>query len=341
LTSIQFFYIFRKRRVNAFTLFVESTQLKKYLVKFLKLSIILLTGFYLYTALHRDISQIKPDIFKTSHLLLLLIAFFLFIFFFFIKSINWFIILKECGGKTTFSFAAKIWFASQTIKYLPGKLWFIVARLYVGRGQLTAPLIFLATVVELILMLLSATLMFFILGGYFFIRFFEARWMAFGSLTIVLPVALTIIHPVVLQKIRTKLGRFTRSPVKALPMRYQQMLRLLVIYCLNWLLFGLANGLLLFALSAVWPVSFWRTLSVFPISYVIGFLSFLTPGGIGVRESIQVYLLGQIGITSAIAAAVAIISRIYWMLCELFGALLFVGLKNLSRLRFMQAYENK
>lgn len=341
MTSIQFFYIFRKLPANAFTFFVESMPVKKYLVKILKLTIILLTVYYLYSALHRDISQIRPDILETSHLFVLLITFILFIIFFFIKIVNWFIILKECGAKIAFAFAAKIWFASQTIKYLPGKLWFIVARLYVGRGQLTAPLIFLATVVELILMLLSATLMFFILGGYFFIRFFEARWMTFGSLAIVLPVALIIIHPAVLQKIMAKLGRFTHSPIEPLPMRYRQMLRLLVIYCLNWLLFGLANGLLLFALSAVWPVSFWRTLSVFPISYVIGFLSFLTPGGIGVRESIQVYLLGQIGITSSIAAAVAIISRIYWMLCELFGALFFVGLKNLSRLRFMQADENK
>jgi uncharacterized membrane protein YbhN (UPF0104 family) len=315
--------------------------LKKYLLKFLKLGIILLTGFYLYTAIYRDISQIKPDILQTSHLLIFGIAFFLFAIFFFIKTMNWFIILKQCGGHASFSVAAKIWFASQTIKYLPGKLWFIVARLYMGRGVVPAPLIFLSTLVELILMLLSATLMFFILGGYHFVRLIETQWMAIVTVTIVVPASLVVIHPLVLNKIVSNLRRFARSPIEPLAMRYRQILWLLIIYCLNWLLFGLANCLILYAISSSWPENLLRTTSIFPISYVIGFVSFLTPGGIGVRESIQVYLLGQLGWTSAIAAAVAIISRIFWMGCELVGALIFVGLKNLGRLRFMPADENK
>ena len=310
--------------------------MKKYLLKSLKIVVILLTGYYLYTAIHEDISQLKPDILKTSHLLALSGVLLIFAVFFLIKTVNWYIILKQCGGQLKFSEASKIWFGSQTIKYLPGKVWFIIARLYFGRGVVTAPLVFVSTMVELILMLLSATLIFFVLGGYHFARFIETQWMAIGVAVFVLPTALVIIHPFFLNKIMTIIGRISRSPIEPLMMKYGQIFRLLISYCLNWLLFGIANYMILNTLSSDWPPTLLQTMSIFPISYVIGFISFLTPGGIGVRESIQVYLLGQIGYASAIAAAVAIISRIFWMGCEVIGALIFVGLKNVGNLRLKQ-----
>lgn len=314
--------------------------MKKFLLILLKIIIILLTSYYLYTAIHADISRLKADILITSHVLILFAAFLLFLIFFLIKTLNWYRILRACGGGANFSTAAKIWYGSQTIKYLPGKVWFIVARLYFGRGVVTAPLVFVSTMVELILMLLSATLMFLLLGGYHFFRLIENEWFALVAVILSLPVALAVIHPFFLNKIMALLGRFSRSLVEPVSLKYQQTLQLLVIYCLNWLLFGLANCVILFALSSHWPPNSLQTASVFPISYVIGFLSFLTPGGIGVRESVQVYLLGQMGITSAFAAAVAIISRVFWVGCEVIGALVFVGLKNLSQLKLSQSVEN-
>ncbi len=58
----------------------------------------------------------------------------------------------------------------------------------------------------------------------------------------------------------------------------------------------------------------------FAISWEIGFLSFVTPGGLGVREGAVTLMLSPY-LTADLAIAVALLSRLVWMACEALGAL--------------------
>ncbi|MBI5957020.1 MAG: hypothetical protein HY871_08465, partial [Chloroflexi bacterium] len=64
---------------------------------------------------------------------------------------------------------------------------------------------------------------------------------------------------------------------------------------------------------------------VFAASYVIGFLSLLTPSGLGVREGVMILLLAP-AFSLPVATVISIVSRLWMISGELFGtgvALLF------------------
>ncbi len=124
------------------------------------------------------------------------------------------------------------------------------------------------------------------------------------------------------QKVREILNNFFILPKTAA-------LWLGVNYNLMWISFG-ASGL--FIVLSLTDTVFTVTnclmmMSAFIAAWLIGFLSFLTPGGLGVREaSLVLFLTPYIGIEAASLAA--IISRITWTLAEFSGVLFCTLLKT-------------
>jgi uncharacterized membrane protein YbhN (UPF0104 family) len=68
---------------------------------------------------------------------------------------------------------------------------------------------------------------------------------------------------------------------------------------------------------------------IFAGAWVIGFLSFLAPGGLGVREGILVYLLGFY-LPSHVAIVVTLLSRLWVTAAELMGMALTFGFDGLG-----------
>ena len=105
------------------------------------------------------------------------------------------------------------------------------------------------------------------------------------------------------------------------------MLTLIAGYFSGWLCYGFGGMLLSYALGVPQSVS-WITLVVaFIASWVVGYISLLTPGGLGVREIVLVGLLTP-EIQPAHAMALALIARLSWTLIELMGSVVGVALKN-------------
>jgi hypothetical protein len=69
---------------------------------------------------------------------------------------------------------------------------------------------------------------------------------------------------------------------------------------------------------------------IFAGAWVLGFLSFLAPGGLGVREGILVYLLG-FHLPSHVAIVVTLLSRLWVTAAELMGTALAFGFEGLGR----------
>ena len=61
------------------------------------------------------------------------------------------------------------------------------------------------------------------------------------------------------------------------------------------------------------------TLAAFVAAWTLGFVSFITPGGLGVREAALVGLLSPF-LSVSEATAVALVSRITWTAVEMTGA---------------------
>jgi hypothetical protein len=61
----------------------------------------------------------------------------------------------------------------------------------------------------------------------------------------------------------------------------------------------------------LWPAM----VGVFSLSWIAGFIIFLTPGGLGVREGAIVFLLNPF-MPSSVAILIAIIARVWWSIAE-------------------------
>ena len=92
--------------------------------------------------------------------------------------------------------------------------------------------------------------------------------------------------------------------------------KILLIYLINWFAYGASCALLVISVNDIGWDHFMMITAAFVVSWLIGFLSILTPGGLGVREVIIVLILGTIMDTSA-AMLMAVIARLTWTIAEL------------------------
>lgn len=311
----------------------EGFLIKKLILHTLKLIVVFISLYYLYRTIYPDLIKLKA--FEFNHKIVLLIAggTIFYGLFFVIKTVLWFKILNHLGTSVTFADTSKIWFGSQIIKYIPGKIWFIISRVYFARKIMSRSRILIATFLETVLMLISPILVFNFSSGSRILKNLDfSNYVNIAILGSTLLVVICL-HPYFLQKFMNFFTKIFKSRHILLQFRYSTILKLLKIYCLNWLLYGLANYFILAAFMPFWPEMFFQITAVYAIAYVLAFLSFITPGGVGVKEAIQVYLLTRIPIPGTVAVAASVISRLIWIFFELSGGLIFVGLKNLMSIR--------
>jgi hypothetical protein len=97
----------------------------------------------------------------------------------------------------------------------------------------------------------------------------------------------------------------------------------LLLYFICWLAYGTSGVFLIEALGFGPVVSVVDVVATFVAAWMIGFLSFVTPGGIGVREAALALLLGAT-LPTPEAITVALLARLSWTLVEMIGVV--VGL---------------
>ncbi len=303
-------------------------RLKKVLLNIVKFAVIFVCLYYLYRKFSESFASLGGVAWEKIHYLPLCGAIVAYASFFAVKVANWWYILRLFKVPVSFSFSSGIWFGSQTIKYIPGKVWFLLGRFYFGRKKISKSLIFVATSIELVMMLLSALVVFLIFGLDKDVAQVSRYVPATPGVLGLVAVFLFAIHPRVLEWGIGFLAKLGKSERQTIDIDYGKLFLLLTVYVLNWLFFGFANYVLI---SVFKPISFsliGLICAVFAISYVIGFLSFITPGGIGVRESVQVYFLSTV-IAGHTAVLISVFSRILWMLMEIIGTAIFLGIRNL------------
>jgi uncharacterized membrane protein YbhN (UPF0104 family) len=90
-------------------------------------------------------------------------------------------------------------------------------------------------------------------------------------------------------------------------------------YALYWVLTGLAFAALIRAMFPLAGSAVPLAVAGYAAGYAVGFLSLLTPAGLGVREAVLVLALAPV-MPAGPALVVALVSRLWMMLFELLGA---------------------
>ncbi len=129
------------------------------------------------------------------------------------------------------------------------------------------------------------------------------------------------LHPRVLNTLLTAgLRLLKRDPVK-LPLRYRDILLITLAWCGSWIIAGCALFVLL---CSIWPDTPLALLPVcigiYAIAWDIGFMSFVTPSGLGFREAAitAIFAVAFPLLPAGIAAIIAILSRLVSTAAELF-----------------------
>ena len=240
---------------------------------------------------------------------------------------QWRVSLHCLGAAIGFIKVLRIYFIGNLGRYIPGKVWQFLGWFYLFEREGISPVQTLTSIAvnQVIQNMTGLALAFVVLTG---LRStgLSGRLLPF---LIVIPLGLVVIQPSVLEKLLNwGLRLFRRGPV-VIELTAWDLARFAALHLLCWLGYGLAFYLFT---RALYPVPLERLLAfagIFAGAWVLGFLSFLAPGGLGVREGILVYLLGFY-LPSHVAIVVTLLSRLWVTAAELMGTALAFGFDGLG-----------
>lgn len=237
-------------------------------------------------------------------------------------------IVKVLGYEISIKKMCSVLFYSQIAKYIPGGIWAYVGRVYLyrkeGMSATDAPV---CVFLETLLVLLSGTFVFFVsllfldkipsIASIEYIRWIPNEYI--NEIWIIVVITLFLLmHPKILNILTGLIPmRISRNRDKLkFDYNYFSLLRPAFFLVLFWLGMGLGFWLLIRTLFYIDVFLLPLAIGTYVLAWIIGFLAFFTPGGLGVRETVLVLML-NLYLPVYISAVLAILSRVWWIIGEL------------------------
>ena len=221
------------------------------------------------------------------------------------------------GIAIPFKETVETWFYSQLGKYLPGKVWLFLSRLYfyASRGK-PKNLVTVALYFETVTLVMAAGLIFLVS----LFSFKEVQLFDFGISSLwLIPcfvLAFFFLHPKVLRiTLNRILASLKRGPV-SISISYVEILGVLGVCLLSWVVGGIG---FYFFVDSVFTVSSQQVLlltGALAISSTLGLVALFAPSGLGVREGVLVYFLSAI-MPSPVAVILSVLTRLWMTFIEI------------------------
>ena len=221
-------------------------------------------------------------------------------------------------GRLSFWAATRIWFLSAIVRYIPGNIWqplgmTVMCRQHGIRAEATLISVILIQVITLLGVLPLAAVYLLLTGNLGLLSAGmtgTAPWLAGLALGCVL---IFLLRPGwlfgLLNWLLVKVGR------PALPITFSsaRLLGLLLMGMGIWILWGLTFAAVTFGVVALPPAQMRADLlhlvAAYPMGYAMGYLSFITPSGLGVREGALFFWLEPV-IGGGVATLAALAMRL-------------------------------
>lgn len=210
--------------------------------------------------------------------------------------------------------SVRTWVTSELARYLPGNVWSFLGRVYLaGKQGIAKERASLGLIAEVLLLVATAA----ILSGGFFINLPEnfnpaIRWLGL----LCLPALGLIFWPRLLTQTVSFLMKRLKREVSAVHIAHHQLLTASLLLGLAWISYGYGSYLVALAFVSSFTGTVAWYVSVFIAAWLVGYLSFVTPMGLGVREGLVAALLAP-AIGAPLATLVAIASRLWLIVSEL------------------------
>jgi len=235
----------------------------------------------------------------------------------------WRAVLLRLGSRLDLRVSLRIYLASEFVRYIPGNVWHVLMRvLWANKYGVARPVAFASMTVELITKLVAGALIFALS-----LLFWSDATVVFRGtpvlvgLGICLIVALlAMLYPPILNGLLNVALRVVKKEPVRLSLRYVDILLVTLAWCVSWIVAGGAFYVLLLAIFPAVPLSALPIcIGIYALAWDIGFLSFLTPSGLGFRESAVgvLFMLALPFVPTTIVAIIAALSRIVSTVAEL------------------------
>ncbi len=297
------------------------TQLYSWLKFLIGWPFIIIAFFFIFRTLYMQ----APTLFSSIHQVqpyLLGLGIISFIVFYFVRGYIGHRIIKNYNYSIPFRKSCYLWSVSEIKRYIPGNVWSFFGRAilfeqagvhknYVGKGLIIEAELFVIGSVMVSLLSLPFLL--------------PSQLMRY-SLWFALPVMALILAYCNAKSITVPFsGKIKKIITLLLPQfSFTEMLLLAIISTTALFFFGLGNYFVISSIVSLDPQLLFSLIGIFVLAFVAGYLSIITPAGLGVREGIMIFALIKI-ISAGAAALSAIFSRIILILSEV----IFIGLSYL------------
>ncbi len=233
------------------------------------------------------------------------------------ESATWNSILAGLGGHLRFFRAARAWFLSNLMRYIPGNIWQFLGMVEMAAEDGVLRPVTLASIAvhQVILTATGLTLaaLYFAVGG-------QGAWLSrMRPLLWFVPLSLFLLQPRLLEwSLNWLLVRLGRHPLR-ITLTWPGIWLLVLRYSVVWLAEGLSYAALVRAVAPYGWAALPGLVAAWVMAYLAGYVSLLTPSGLGVREAVMVLLLAPV-LPAPVAALVAVAVRLLMVLAEVLGA---------------------
>ncbi len=231
---------------------------------------------------------------------------------FVLSAISWKVALKMHGIDISSRQAIMSHGLPAFTKYIPGRIWTILGRaaLIQNKDHNVKKLSFISLKEQLIYLSLG-----FIISIYPIVRTEKIRDYSFIiiSISVLLFVLLFSEH---LQKLFQRIWNYIFKKEINIPIiKGREFVKLSWFIILYWSVWTLGFYFLLISVLGIVPIYY---AFAFPLSVSLGLISIVFPGGIGVREGVIVLFLVANGIQTEVAVTFSVLSRLWFLLGEIF-----------------------
>jgi uncharacterized membrane protein YbhN (UPF0104 family) len=268
------------------------------------------------------------------NLSLIILSIVLFILYYFLRCFAWQKILEYKGHRLTLMKTAYLWEFSEFKRYIPGNIWSFLSRVSLFENEgVDKKLVGIALLDEIQLIIISCSIIsifclpLLLSGG-------ESTQLLRQMQVILLGSAAAIIgYSLIVAFIYKTRGNRNFMDNLFLPgYTWKQKMILTIISTAAFFLFGIATLAACLSVFSFEPMLYFELTAFFTFALLAGYLSFITPMGLGVREGI--ITLGLSKLTSITNSGfLSIFSRIILIISELIFILIVFGYKTLMKFK--------
>jgi glycosyltransferase 2 family protein len=242
-----------------------------------------------------------------------------------LEIVIWRRLLDAFGGRLGLADTLRIWFIAAIVRYIPGNVWQPLSLTLMCHRRGVRPEATLASIALFQIVTLIGT---FPIAALYFIfvpvaqrpGFLDALPGAVAAALLLVPLLIFVVNPEWLMSILNWMLRKARRGEIPGKLTRRRLVTLLLVALVDWVLWGATFAALAFSLGEYLPAEM-QTLAphlvaIYPIAYAVGFISFVTPSGFGVREGALMVLLSP-HLALPVITVIALAMRIWTMIGEL------------------------